>query len=150
MEPRHVLLVEPDTMVSTILSEAIRAFACVNRHTHFAAARSDLQRRVFDLIVTNLRLEAHNGLHLAYLAATKSHPERSIVYTLIYEPSMVREVQRAGAFYETAGLLPHTIAAYLTHSLPSCDRRNVAVRDRRRTSRGRGRRRSDGQAFDPS
>jgi DNA-binding NtrC family response regulator len=144
MENKHVLLVEPDAMMSSLLSEAIHAFARVNPHAHFTAARSDLRRGVFDLIITNLRLGPYNGLHLAHLAATESNATRSIVYTAIYEPLMAREIQRAGAFYETAGLLPHTIPAYLTSNLPSLDRRNFEVRDRRRAFRG-GRRRADVQ-----
>lgn len=145
---KHVLLVEPDVTVSSILREAIGPFARVNPQGHFTAARSDLKREMFDLIITNLRLADYNGLHLAYLAATESYPARCIVYTGIHEPSMAREIRRAGAFYETAQLLPHTIAPYLTSNLPLWDRRNAVVRDRRHAFRG-GRRRSDVRSLHP-
>lgn len=135
---QHVLLVEPDANLSAILLRTIPEVR-VNRHAQFVSARRDLESRSFDFIVANLRLGAHNGLHLVYLAAVGVNSVRSVVYTDGYDKSLAREVRRAGAFYETSQDLPCSLATYLRAALPSCDRRNACACDRRSTSRHRRR-----------
>jgi ActR/RegA family two-component response regulator len=108
----------------------------------FSAARATLLTNTYDFLVTNLRLRAHNGLHLVYLAKSSGIAMRSIVYTERREVAFAREVQAAGAFYELRDRLPYVIPAYLEAMLPSLDRRNAALKDRRLAFRG-GRRSSD-------
>src|ERR1051326_1068459 len=103
MLPR-VLLVEPSTLVANDLLSAGRAFATMDRYETFEAARAALDKP-FNFLITNLRLSDFNGLHLVHLVSGSLRPPRSIVYTEVRDAALAREVQRAGAFYETAECL---------------------------------------------
>ncbi len=131
-----VLLAEPDRAMAAVLQDHAPTRTDVHWYSDFDAARADLRTTPFNFIITNLRLNAYNGLHLIHLAGTSSLPIRAIVYTDEYNPELAREAQRAGAFYETRACLPHALGAYLQRPLPPRDRRDPAVRDRRATFRG--------------
>jgi hypothetical protein len=141
-----VLLVEPNPRVADIIKESIRPLAQFYHHLEFESARRRLGTVRLDFVVSNLRLGAFNGLHLVY-AVNAVAPTRCIVYTELREPALAQDVRRAGAFYEVADRLPVTLPAYLAGRLPSADRRNPAVPDRRAPFRG-GRRSWDRQLFD--
>jgi DNA-binding NarL/FixJ family response regulator len=132
----NVLVVDPDTLVTTQLRQSIQKPTYVETQRRFDAAKRRLATAPFDFLVTNLRLAEFNGLHLVYLNAAASNPVRSIVYTSERDPWLAREVQRAGAFYETLECLPVTLAAYLTRTLPPSDRRDISHLDRRNEVRG--------------
>jgi len=138
----HILLVEPDEAARGVLHTAASAFAHVESHGRFDTARERLGRTLFDFLVTNVRLGAYNGLHLVYLRGLGRGVPRAIVYSAERDPGLAREVQRAGAFYETRERLPVTLGAYLYATLPDRDRRDPAIPDRRDRLRG-GRRRWD-------
>jgi DNA-binding NtrC family response regulator len=138
----RILLIEPDAAARGTLHMAASAFAHVESHGRFETARARLRREAFDFLVTNVRLDAYNGLHLVYLLSPGRRVPRAIVYSDEYDPGLGREAQRAGAFYETLECLPVTLAAYVHGPLPARDRRDPATRDRRRLCRG-GRRRWD-------
>jgi DNA-binding NtrC family response regulator len=94
-------------------------------------------------LVVNLRLGEFNGIHLVYLAKLYVGPElRTLVYARPHDPSLAREAQRAGAFYQRQGFLPFSLAGFLKAGLPAADRRDVSGIDRRTTFRG-GRRTTD-------
>ena len=130
-----VLLVEPNPRIADIVAGVLRPLAHVYHHLEFESARRRLGEQRFDFVVTNLRLGAFNGLHLAY-AVNAVTPTRCIVYTESREPALAQDVRRAGAFYEVADRLPVTIPAYLTGNLPPADRRDPARPDRRAPFRG--------------
>ena len=132
----NVLVVEPDTLIAARLRRAVRRVTRVDAQRRFDAAKRPLASTPVDFLVTNLRRAEFNGLHLVYLAATLSQPTRCIVYTERRDPWVAREVQRAGAFYETLECLPVTLAAYFTHTLPGIDRRDGGRLDRRSLPRG--------------
>jgi len=146
MTRQVVLLVESNRRVSDIIQDSLYPLAQVYRHFEFESARRRLGTVRFDFVVTNLRLGAFNGLHLAY-AVKAVAATRCIVYTESREPALAQDVRRAGAFYEVADRLPVTLPAYLVGTLPSTDRRDPAVPDRRSPFRG-GRRSWDRQLFD--
>ena len=131
----RILLVEPDDLTRAKI-EAAALFAHVESHRDFQTARERLLSAPFDLLVTNLRLEAYNGLHLVYLSRADPAGPRAIVYSHERDPWLAREVHQAGAFYEIASCLPVTLAAYLSGSLPVSDRRDPVLADRRRMPRG--------------
>jgi DNA-binding NtrC family response regulator len=133
---RRLLLVEPDQGLAAIVQHTIRGTAEVATHSQFETARKDLLHKRYDFVVTNLRLKTYNGLHLAYLALMADPPARAIVYTNEYELPFAREIQRAGAFYETSERLPYALQAYIEAILPPRDRRDPSVRDRRTIFRG--------------
>jgi len=131
-----VLIVEPNDAVRHTLHDAVGALADVEPHREFGTARARCLAGSFDFLITNMRLGAYNGLHLAYLCMAGFGTPRVIVYTDARDPSLAREVQRAGAFYEVSACLPITLAGYLTGRLPPRDRREPARPDRRRQTRG--------------
>ncbi len=132
----NVLVVEPDARFAARLRESIQTLTRIDSHKEFESAKQRLREQPYDFLVTNLRLAGYNGIHLAYLASTMSRPPRTIVYTEGRDPWLAGEVQRAGAFYETAECLPVTLAAYLSGALPDADRRDPNVPDRRTSPRG--------------
>jgi DNA-binding NtrC family response regulator len=134
--PPHVLLVEPDETARSVLQTAASAFAHIESHGRFETARARVCHRSFDLLVTNVRLDAYNGLHLVYLRAYSPGPPRAIVYSDKHDLGLAREAQRAGAFYEIHECLPVTLVAYLHQALPARDRRDPVSRDRRNIFRG--------------
>ena len=142
----HVLLVEPDAAFGSHLQQTVSDVADIQCVSHLAAARSLLQQSPVDLLVTNLRLGAFNGLHLVYLASFVARRTRAVVYTELLDTGFGRDVQRAGAFYETRPCLPYVLASYMGAGLPPKDGRNLAVHDRRQTFRG-GRRSADRLEF---
>jgi hypothetical protein len=130
-----VLLVEPNPPVADMIEESIRPLAQIYFHRDFESAKRRLGTLRLDFVVSNLRLGAFNGLHLAY-AVNLVTPTRCIIYTDSREPALAQDVRRAGAFYEVADRLPVTLPAYLNGNLPPSDRRDPAVPDRRTPFRG--------------
>lgn len=132
----HVLVIEPNDVARRRLQLAVSELAEVELHRHFETARARLSIGSFEFIVTNIRLDAYNGLHLAYVSSMSPQPPKVIVYSDRRDPGLAREAQRAGAFYEVGECLPVTLAAYLKGALPDQDRRNPDVADRRNEVRG--------------
>ena len=137
---RHILIVDPDPQALLAAQVAVQDFAEVEICSNFREARARLASNPPDLLVTNIRLERFNGLHLVYVAAGSA--TRCLVYANQHDPVLAREVVSAGAFYERADRLPRVLAAYARAILPSRDRRSLSVGDRRSLPRG-GRRSSD-------
>jgi DNA-binding NarL/FixJ family response regulator len=138
----RILLVEAHDAARSRLEAAAASLTHVESHRCFETARARLFRASFDLLVTNVRLGAYNGLHLVYLSSSSPGAPRCIVYSDERDSGLAREVQRAGAFYELGSQLPVTLAAYVIGTLPDRDRRDPISPDRRNASRG-GRRRWD-------
>jgi DNA-binding NtrC family response regulator len=131
-----LLLVEPNDVTRGLLEATAAQLAPVESHRTFESARARLSRAPFEFLVTNVRLGAHNGLHLVYLSCAGDGAPRAIVYTDQRDPGLAHEVQRAGAFYDVAACLPVTLAAFVRGTLPSRDRRDPATTDRRQQIRG--------------
>jgi PleD family two-component response regulator len=136
---KEILLVDPDTDSLRAAQRALRFLADVEVSSTFAAARARIVSNPPDLLVTNLRLRAYNGLHLVHTATART---RCIVYSNHDDLVLAREVQAAGAFYERSKRLPRVLAAYVRALLPPHDRRNLTMPDRRQLARG-GRRCTD-------
>jgi DNA-binding NtrC family response regulator len=135
-----ILLVEPSATWRTLLATGLPGQ--MDEHDRFETARQSLGLVQYDLIVANMRLGAYNGLHLVYLARVLGSSVPAIVYDEHPNVALAREVQRAGALFELKHRLPITLPTYVGAALPTSDRRNPAVPDRRVISRG-GRRRWD-------
>jgi DNA-binding NtrC family response regulator len=122
------------------IQRAVGDVADVESCAEFRRARTRLLTKPPDFLVTNLRLEAHNGLHLVLLAAGTG--TRCIVYAANDDIVSAHEAQNLGAFYERSERFPFALRTYVTTSLPQRDRRDVMVLDRRLIFRG-GRRSTD-------
>jgi DNA-binding NtrC family response regulator len=142
---KDVLLVDVDRerlhALQRILAFRVQVDACAD----FAGARARLLARPPDLLVTNNRLGAYNGLHLAYLAAAVALPTRVVVYGDADRVALARDTQLAGAFYVPGELIAMALPAYLDAELPPQDRRDAEHADRRKEFRG-GRRATDSEA----
>ena len=132
----RILLVEGRDDARSRLEAAAAPLALVESHRCFETARARLFRAPVDLLVTNVRLGAYNGLHLVYLSSSARGAPRCIVYSDVRDSGLAREVQRAGAFYEVGSQLPVTLSAYVIAALPDRDRRDPIIPDRRTGSRG--------------
>jgi hypothetical protein len=141
MLPR-VLLVDPRRQFVQRLQDGWSVLATIEACTDFPAARATLLKQPPELLVTNLRLGAYNGIHLVYLSGLLNKGVRSIVYSERPDPWILREVRSLGAFYENASALPVSLRSYLGNPLPPVDRRDGEAGDRRRVYRG-GRRSVD-------
>ena len=137
---KQVLLVDSNASSLRAVQNALRLVAEVEAYSDFQAARTQLLVKPPDLLVTNLRLQAYNGLHLVHLSAAL--PTRCIAYGEDDDLVLAREVQAAGGFYERSKRLLHALTSYVRATLPPQDRRRPAVLDRRQNLRG-GRRCTD-------
>jgi DNA-binding NtrC family response regulator len=142
MSVKQLLIVEPDLAFRTFLQKMVDGRAAVETAADFPTARARLFAAPFDLVVTNLRLGAFNGLHLAYLLASTGRLPRVVVYSDRFDPLLAREGQRAGTFCELQQRMPYALPSYLGANLPPLDRRAPLASDRRSSYRG-GRRASD-------
>jgi hypothetical protein len=139
---KNVLLVDPDPHTDRLLAleHVLRPMARVVTVVDFQSARVRLRETPPDLLVTNLRLQAYNGIHLALL--TGAIATRCVVYAKDHDLLLAQQVQAAGAFYERLEHLPLSVPPYLYVTLPPRDLRDPATPNRRRTLRG-GRRSTD-------
>jgi len=138
----EVLVVSTTGEVAPRIQAACRGIARVVNCSDFFAARQQLLERPPALLVTDLRLGAYNGLHLAYVVRTSGLPTRTVVFADPIDLALAREAQAIGAFYEWPHRLPFAVRAYITATLPPRDRRDPAAYDRRHEFRG-GRRSAD-------
>jgi DNA-binding NtrC family response regulator len=132
----YILLVEPNDLARGLIEAAASRLGEVESFGQFEPARARLRLGGFDYLVTNIRLGAYNGLHLAYLLSAAGATPRAIVYSDERDVGLAREAQRAGAFYEVGACLPVTLAAYFSGTLPRRDRRDATLTDRRTAFRG--------------
>jgi DNA-binding NtrC family response regulator len=139
---KRVLLVEPDAAFRMQLRRAASRLAYVDADPGAPIARTHLLAKPYDWLVTNIRLEAYNGLHLLYLAHAAGVRLAVLVYGDIVDVALAREAQQLGAFFESRDCVALTLATYLRGELPARDRRDPGHRGRRTIFRG-GRRCSD-------
>lgn len=139
---KEVLFVDPAPELQRTAQLVLRSIAHVEVCSTFADAHARLVTRPPDLLVTGVRLHAHNGLHLVYLAAERFPSTRCVVCVADEDIALAREVEAAGAFLVRAPLLAVALKAFVTAALPRRDRRDAVTVDRRQARRG-GRRITD-------
>jgi hypothetical protein len=124
---KETLLVDPDIKGRGLgaVEAALRLVADVDVCTDFQNARTRLLRQPPDLLITNLRLEAYNGLHLVLLAAATR--TRCIVFSTPDDLGLAHEVQALGAFFELSVRLPEVLESYVNATLPHHDRRDISM-----------------------
>ena len=113
--PYRVLLVDADLDSGTEC--ALRSAGhLVTRAFGFEDAKRQLQFEPPDLLMTDVRLGAYNGLHLV-IRAHAEHPEMpAIVVDADHDPVLEREASDVGAAYvarplEARSLLPIVLAS---------------------------------------
>jgi len=139
---KRLLVVEPDVALGHLLQSRSERIARATVCRDFISARARLLASPPDLLVTNLRLDEYNGLHLVLLASSGAGTTRSIVHSDRPDPYLIREARSIGAFFEQTERLSYSLAGYLSFELPHKDRRHSDRYDRRSAFRG-GRRSAD-------
>jgi len=141
---KRILIVDGSPQRLSVLQQALRFVADVEGHSDFGAARNRFLAQPADYLVANLRLRAYNGLHLVHLVSTiPNRPNtRCIVYDDYHDVGLLREAQVAGAFVDAADRLYYALPAYVSSTLPTRDRRDPRLIERRGGFRG-GRRAAD-------
>jgi DNA-binding NtrC family response regulator len=140
---KRVLVVDCDPRVGAHIKHDCETLADVEVITNFPMARRRVLQRAHELLVTNLRLNEYNGLHLVYLLSTSAQSQmRCLVYSAFPDLRLIEEAQAAGALYEPALTLAYALPSYISSCLPQRDRRSPLGSDRRRVCRG-GRRAPD-------
>ena len=109
----RVLIVEPDIERSEQLREAVDAISFLTVCHDFVDARRILLATPPDLLVTNIFLDAYNGLHLAHLVACNRLPTKVIVYSIRRDAVLVADARDAGAFVEDFSGLADILPCYL-------------------------------------
>ena len=135
----RVLVVEPNIGRRMALKRALARVADVAACGDFVTARQHVRDATPDLLITNLRLDTYNGLHLVAHAGPAT---RAVVYMDPPDPGLLKLAQAAGAFVEAPQLLVAAAVSYVGAGLPAQDRRAVSVSDIR-YSLPRSRRASD-------
>ena len=150
--PRALLLVEPDeSLRSQLLLLAEEAGWNPISCDSFASARHMLMTLRPEMVVSNVRLAAFNGIQLAYLAKLADPTTSIVVYASDNDLGLATDAQEACAFFERERFIPYSLPAYLAAAaqLPPRDRRDPRRPDRRATFRG-GRRATDLSFLHPS
>jgi DNA-binding NtrC family response regulator len=140
--PTRLLLVSPNRVLRDALIAVAGTTLRVDVSREFPSARKRLTQTSYDLLVTPVRLQEYNGLHLVYLAKQLSPATHAVVYDEFPDRGFAADARRAGAFYELTHRLAITLPAFIGRSLPDADRRTLIDVDRRALPRG-GRRRWD-------
>ena len=142
--PRLALIVDPHPQFAEYLANvAVCSDLTAVVADSYAEARSQLDSPDIGVLVTSLKLGEYNGIQLVYLARQK-HPGVTCIVYGQEDHRLGLEAQRAGAFYEWREAVAFAFPRYLEglRTLPTTDRRDPTVTDRRLTFRG-GRRTTD-------
>src|SRR6478735_2060952 len=95
---KRVLIVDDDASLLEALERGLEYHGLdVVAHGTFEAARRALRTDSFDALLTDVRLGAFNGLHLA-VEARNSHPDiRIVVFSGFDDPVLRSEAEHIGA-----------------------------------------------------
>jgi DNA-binding NtrC family response regulator len=140
--PPRLLVVDTSARWLQLFRERCQHAFDVATCTDFRAARVQLFSAPPELLLTNVRLNAYNGLQLLYLAAEAKLPTRCMLYDDRFDKTIALEAQAIGAFCEQKARLEFVLTPRLHAVLPDRDRRDICRADRRSSCRG-GRRAAD-------
>ena len=96
----NILVVDSDTQqLSRTLDLLQSAEYWPTGAATFKAARALLGSRRYDLLITNLRLQAYNGMHLIFDSRVRRPHLPTIIIDSVPDASNERQARRAGAAY---------------------------------------------------
>ena len=123
MKPASILVVDGNTARLASVVEALQnaGYGAVGTHT-FETARGLLHAQSYDLIMTDLRLAAHNGLHLVCYSRILNPGATAIVLNANPDGSIEREVRRLGAHYVGRAVEPRQLVTIVTSLLEDVPR----------------------------
>lgn len=143
MGSSSVLIVESNRQQADTLVNLARKYRSqVDLCSSFEEAYNEIRFRGPLIVVTHAVVGAFQGVHLAQAAVRANKDAHAVIYGSVADLVLARQMFSPRVFLERQSFLRHTMQRYLTASLPSLDRRDVRVPDRRTAFRG-GRRASD-------
>ena len=97
---RRILVVDDDESLLDAVARAMRAGGqLVVPCGSFEEAREVLRHQTFDVLITDVRLRASNGLQLAIIARQMNPAMRLIVFSGFDDPVLRAEADKIDAFY---------------------------------------------------
>lgn len=106
------LVVEPgDADRAFLVSTLTSAGLLVTGADGFATARALLVRHPPAMLLTEIRLGFHNGLHLAHLARWRRPQIHLVVMSRYRDPVLTRDAEALGAAFVQKPLTPETLLA---------------------------------------
>lgn len=123
----NVLVVDPTFELQKTVQNVLRSLATVHSCSKFEDARDLLISNPPDLLVTSVRLQAHNGIHLVCLAA-RDPRTRSIVHLTAEDFGLAGEAEAAGALVVRE---PWLVVAIESLVLATLRRRDSIAAERR-------------------
>jgi DNA-binding NtrC family response regulator len=113
-----VLVVDTDAAALAGLVDLLRGagYKATGAPT-FEIARELLETAVFDLLMTDLRLMTHNGLHLVVRSRILQRAPTAIVLSSVPNSVDEAEAQRLGASYLARPVDPATLLAFVSQTL---------------------------------
>jgi DNA-binding NtrC family response regulator len=114
--PLQVLVVDDDASVLDVLVQALsqRAGQEVVACGSFEDARRRLREQTFDVLLTDVRLGAFNGLQLAVLAKDVNPQTRVIVFSGFDDVVLRDEAEHLGATYLVKPVQAQVLQALIT------------------------------------
>ena len=112
MKMAAVLVVDGNTHGLASLVEPLRkaGYRAVGTAS-FETARHLLRTQRYDLLITELRLAAYNGLHLVFHSRVANPAATAIIVAAIADDSSEVEARRLGAHYVARPVNPETLLA---------------------------------------
>ena len=95
----RILVVEPNRESRTSLHVRGSRYGLVESFANFESARERVMAGGFDYLITNIQLEAFNGLHLVYLSRSLGVAATALAYTDVPNDSLAADAHAAGAAY---------------------------------------------------
>ena len=111
------LVVEPDEADSSFLVSTLRtAGLVVSVADGFTSGRVRLVRRPPTILITEIRLGYHNGLHLAHIARWMRRQMILVVTSRYRDPVLTRDAEALGAAFVQKPLTPAGLLATLSRA----------------------------------
>ena len=123
MKTAAILVVDRDTSALASLVEHLRnaGYRTVGADS-FETARRLLHAEWFDLLITDIRLAAYNGLHLVFHSRVLNPACKAIVLASVRDASIEAETQRLDAHYIAGPVEPGSLLALVGTVLQGAER----------------------------
>lgn len=114
---RHILLVDDD---ESLLDAFTRLLSAEGRYdvvpcATFEEARRRLRERTFDVLLTDVRLGAFNGIQLVVLAKDMNPSTQLVVFSGFDDDVLRTEAQHLGATYLVKPVSPAQLVGLIEH-----------------------------------
>ena len=100
MEPRRVVIVDDDNSLLQLMDRWLTAAGYTTElYNEFEAARTRLSSDAPDVLITDVRLGAYNGLHLVVMAKLRKPGIKAVVLTGFDDHVLQHDALNAGAAF---------------------------------------------------